>query len=108
MGLDDADLLLVDRVIAYNHRKQQVTLSQIVPTNHLEQLYDGVLRELSKLKQIIISAAPQPLPRFALTKPFHFQFSLSEFTEKVATAQQHIVDGDIFQLIFFLTHSKLR
>lgn len=100
MGLDDADLLLVDRVIAYNHRKQQVTLSQIVPTNHLEQLYDGVLRELSKLKQIIISAAPQPLPRFALTKPFHFQFSLSEFTEKVATAQQHIVDGDIFQLIF--------
>lgn len=100
MGLDDADLLLVDRVIAYNHRQHVMTLSQIVSTRELEQRYDTTIQQLADLRDIILTATPKPLPSFALTKPFHFQFSLSEFTKKVAIAQRHIVDGDIFQLIF--------
>ncbi|MCH5462931.1 anthranilate synthase component I family protein [Lactobacillus sp. LC28-10] len=100
MSLDDADLLLIDRVIAYNHRQQKVTISQIIPTDELKERYDTVISELKKLQQVIINAQPKPLPRFALTQPFHFQFSLSEFSERVAVAQKHIVDGDIFQLIF--------
>ncbi|WP_203651425.1 anthranilate synthase component I family protein [Secundilactobacillus yichangensis] len=100
MNLDDADLLLVDRVIAYNHRQQKVTISQIVPTNELAERYDGVMADLKRLQQLILNAQPKPLPRFALTEPFHFQFSLEEFSKRVATAQKHIVDGDIFQLIF--------
>ncbi|WP_369403909.1 hypothetical protein [Secundilactobacillus silagei] len=100
MGLDDADLLLVDRVIAYNHRQQKVTLSQIIPTDELAARYDTVIEDLKHLQNLIINAQPKPLPRFALTQPFHFQFSLAEFTKHVAVAQKHIVDGDIFQLIF--------
>lgn len=99
MQLDDADLLLVDRVIAYNHRQQRVTLSQIVPTGELRERYDATMRALQKLQALILAAQPQSLPRFALTEPFHFQFNLNEFSQKVAVTQQHIVDGDIFQLI---------
>ncbi|MTV83179.1 anthranilate synthase component I family protein [Secundilactobacillus folii] len=100
MHLDDADLLLVDRVIAYNHRQHRVTLSHIIPTDELQERYDDTIHSLQRLQRIIRSAQPKPLPRFALTQPFHFQFSLTEFSERVAQAQQHIVDGDIFQLIF--------
>jgi anthranilate synthase component 1 len=100
MGLDDADLLLVDRVIAYNHKQHRVTLSQIVATDDLAHVYDDTMAALKRLQTLITTLAPKPLPSFALTAPFHFQFSLSEFSEKVAKAQQHIVDGDIFQLIF--------
>lgn len=100
MQLDDADLLLVDRVIAYNHREKKVIISQIVATEDLDQVYEQVLASLEDLRTTIANITPKPLPTFALTKPFHFQFSLTEFSQRVALAQQHIEDGDIFQMIF--------
>lgn len=99
MNLDDADLLLIKRVIAYNHHSHLVTLSQIVATDDLNQRYDDVMVSLAALKETILSAKPKKLPNFALEQPFTFQFNLEEFTEKVRTTQKHIVDGDIFQLI---------
>lgn len=99
MGLDDADLLLIKRVIAFNHRKHIVTLSQIVKTTELDAQYDTVMTQLTALKKTLLTSAPKQLPDFRLTKPFHFHFSLTEFTEKVADTEKHIVDGDIFQLI---------
>ncbi|MBT9672643.1 anthranilate synthase component I family protein [Secundilactobacillus kimchicus] len=99
MGLDDADLLLVNRVIAYNHRKHQVTLSHVIPSLELEARYEVVMGDLATLQATVLAATPKPLPTFSLKTPFHFQFSLNEFTKKVAETKQHVIDGDIFQLI---------
>ncbi|WP_369523240.1 hypothetical protein [Secundilactobacillus paracollinoides] len=99
MVLDDADLLLIKRVIAFNHRKKIVTLSQIVATDKLDDEYEAVMAQLTDLKETLLASTPKQLPDFRLTKPFHFHFSLEEFTEKVADTEKHIVDGDIFQLI---------
>lgn len=99
MALDDADLLLVNRVIAFNHRKHQVTLSHIIPSSELEARYDDVIAALKALQHTLETATAKPLPHFKLTAPFKFQFSLDEFTSKVAETKQHVIDGDIFQLI---------
>jgi anthranilate synthase component 1 len=99
MALNDADLLLVDEVIAYNHATKIVTLSKIVPSTQLTSLYQPVLTHLAQLKQAILAAsARKPLPSFSMT-PLRLQFSLQEFDEKVEQTKQHIIDGDIFQLI---------
>lgn len=99
MNLNDADLVLVNRVIAYNHATKTVTLSQIIPSKLLIKKYNSVCLELEDLKQQILTiTGEQPLPSFSMT-PLKLQFSLQEFTEKVAETKQHIVDGDIFQLI---------
>lgn len=99
MNLNDADLVLVNQVIAYNHATKTVTLSQIIPSDRLNEQYDQVMTELSQLKQRVLSVTEkQPLPTFSMS-PLKLQFSLTEFTEKVRETKQHILDGDIFQLI---------
>ncbi|EHO52173.1 anthranilate synthase component I family protein [Lentilactobacillus kisonensis] len=99
MGLNDADLLLVDEVIAYNHTTKTVTLSKIVNANQLTNLYHSVIADLTNLQnQLLAVTGEKLLPPFSMT-PLQLQFSLQEFTEKVAQTKQHIVDGDIFQLI---------
>lgn len=99
MNLNDADLVLVNQVIAYNHATQTVTLSQIAPTAEVAEKYDAVIAKLTALKDRVLAVTgEQPLPSFSMT-PLKLQFSLSEFTEKVAETKQHILDGDIFQLI---------
>ncbi|MEE8825576.1 aminodeoxychorismate synthase component 1 [Lentilactobacillus sunkii] len=98
MQLNDVDLLLIDQVIAYNHTTKLVTLTQVIPSDQLNEKYDSVVADLNKLKDEITQVTDQqPLPLFTMT-PFKLQFSLDEFTEKVAEAKQHIVDGDIFQV----------
>ncbi|PAK68741.1 anthranilate synthase component I, partial [Staphylococcus haemolyticus] len=86
------------QVIAYNHTTNEVTLTQVIPTKQLNQQYDAVIADLTRLKEQILQVTDQrPLPAFTMT-PFKLQFSLAEFTEKVAEAKHHIVDGDIFQV----------
>lgn len=98
MALNDVDLLLIDQVIAYNHTTNEVTLTQVIPTKQLNQQYDAVIADLTRLKEQILQVTDQrPLPAFTMT-PFKLQFYLAEFTEKVAEAKHHIVDGDIFQV----------
>jgi len=98
--LNDADLMLVDQVIAYNHRTKQVTLSQLVATKQLTTQYTPVLAHLTALKQRLLNLPPVPkLPALQLQTPLTLAFDLPTFAAKVAQTKQHIRQGDIFQLI---------
>lgn len=98
--LNDADFLLFDKVIAYDHKTQTVTLSKIVPTENFTGDFQATQRELSEFKQLVINNNYQStLPNFELRSDFKLKFDEQEFAEKVSETKQHIVDGDIFQLI---------
>ncbi|KRL67401.1 anthranilate synthase component I family protein [Companilactobacillus versmoldensis] len=98
--LNDADFLLFDKVIAYDHKTQTVTLSKIVPTENFTGDFQATQRELSEFKQLVINNNYQStLPNFELRSDFKLKFDAQEFAEKVSETKQHIVDGDIFQLI---------
>jgi len=97
--LDDADLMLVKTVVGYNHATNQVTISKLVDAEKIEQLFDKTVTELTQIKQRIINLDDsKPINSPSLT-PLQYQFSLPEFSKRVAKTQQHIIDGDIFQLI---------
>ncbi|MCH4009030.1 anthranilate synthase component I family protein [Companilactobacillus sp.] len=99
-GLNDADFLLIHKVIAYNHKTQTVTLSKIVSSKALETDYDDAISELNELKEIVIANNhPSQLPGFKMLSKPELHFDREEFAEKVADTKKHIVDGDIFQLI---------
>jgi anthranilate synthase component 1 len=99
-GLNDADFLLIHKVIAYNHKTKTVTLSKIVSSKALETDYDDAISELNELKEIVIANNhPSQLPDFKMLSKPELHFDREEFAEKVANTKKHIVDGDIFQLI---------
>ncbi|ANK60871.1 anthranilate synthase component I family protein [Loigolactobacillus backii] len=98
--LDDVDLLLADQVIAYNQRTKIVTLSQIVPTNELNNRFEQVQVQLGKLKRTILQLQQSFVPvTLQLKSALQLQFNLPTFTNLVEQTKQHIVAGDIFQLI---------
>lgn len=99
LSLDDAELLLTKTVIAFNHHSQEVTLSHIMTRADFEQHYEKSLAKLKSLQQSLQEPSHFHHNALRLKTPFRSQFSLSEFVDKVKATQQHITDGDIFQLI---------
>lgn len=99
--LKDADLLLVQQVIAFNHRTKIVTLSKIVATSELSSVYEETIQELMLLKKRlqVFSADSSTALDFTITQPLSLQDSETVFAEKVQITKDHIQDGDIFQLI---------
>ncbi|AQW21170.1 anthranilate synthase component I [Lentilactobacillus curieae] len=102
--LADADLMLVKTVVAYNHTSQQVTIIKLVNASRVEELFEKTTAELNKFKQRIMSPTTQIPIKAPELSPLKLQFSLAEFSKKVAATKQHIVDGDIFQLILSNPH----
>ena len=98
--LNDADFLLIHSVIAYNHKTKTVTLSNIVASSELQSVYQDTLDELTELKKIVIeNNHSASLPKFQMLSKLQLQFDREEFSTKVDQTKQHILDGDIFQLI---------
>lgn len=98
--LNDADFLLIKKVIAYNHKTHLLTLSKIIPSDQLKSLYTTTIAELTGLKQLILdNNHATSLPKFQMTSSLQLHFDPEEFSDKVAQTKKHIVDGDIFQLI---------
>lgn len=99
LELPDADLLLLDQVIVYDHRKKEITLSRIVSTQITPTKYRAVLEDLRTLKEKILHLhLDSDLPTFSMGK-LKMHFSLAEFEQHVEEVRRRIKDGDIFQLI---------
>lgn len=99
LGLDDAELMLTKTVIAFNHRSKIVTISRVLSRSEFENHYEDVLKQLQQLKKKLHDPVAPVESNLRLKSSFHFQFDLPEFVDKVKTTQDHIKDGDIFQLI---------
>lgn len=100
-ALDDADLFVVPTVIAYERAKQRVTISHIVPTAGLDQAeFDAVQEKLAALRDQITNGAATYRPaQFAFSSKLEMTYDEDTFEARVRQAQEHIVAGDIFQLI---------
>lgn len=99
LQLNDAELLLTKTVIAFNHRTRTVTLSQVLSKDDFANHYQETINQLQDLKKQLGKPMAITKSHFQLKGPFHFQFDLNEFVQHVKATQQHIIDGDIFQLI---------
>ncbi|PSR20395.1 MAG: anthranilate synthase component I [Sulfobacillus acidophilus] len=82
-------------VVAFDHRRQELTV--LVETTR-DQIEQGRAR-----LEILVEALRQPLmlaePNAQAATKVQSTVSESEFVEMVRKAQQHIVDGDIFQVV---------
>lgn len=97
-GFEDFHLMLVDKVIAFDHFRQKIVLIVNVSTEDLEQKYAEGIARLKDMERLVLSTAEAP------TKParcgaFSAQFSKEEFSGNVEILKQHIREGDIFQAV---------
>lgn len=98
-GFKDVDLMLFDKVIAFDHYKQKIVLIVNVHTEHLETEYNKALNELDNMAKLITRGTPEKNRPLILKSQFKNLFSEEEFCDMVEKGKEYIHEGDIFQVV---------
>lgn len=96
---DDFQLMLIDRVIAFDHFAQKIFLIANIRTEDLENNYINAVAVLKDMERLVLSdsAAPQETP--PVCGPFTARFSKEEYCAMVEKVKAYIREGDIFQAV---------
>lgn len=95
----DVDLMLFDKVIAFDNLKQQIILIVNIKTDALEQNYHRALLALEQMAQLITTGEPAAPAPLKLKSPFRMLFDEAAYCRMVDRAKKYIFEGDIFQVV---------
>jgi anthranilate synthase component 1 len=95
----DFDLMLFDKLIAYDNLKQQIVLIVNVKTEALEENYNKAEKELEEMAKIVTKGKPAEIKHLCLKSDFKALFSKEEYCDMVEKARNFIYEGDIFQVV---------
>ncbi|MDR2028408.1 MAG: anthranilate synthase component I family protein [Treponema sp.] len=98
-GFKDVDLMLFDKVIAYDHLEGRIMLISNVRTDAVEENYRRAVTELDHLHQLIEEGTPAEIRPLKLLSPFRSLFDQERYCAMVARAKEYIREGDIFQVV---------
>ena len=95
----DVDLMLFDKVIAFDNIHQKIVLITNIPADDLENGYAKAEQELSEMEQLIRNGKPADIPHGKLRSEFRRLFSEEQYCAMVEKAKHYIYEGDIFQVV---------
>lgn len=97
----DIDVMLFDKVIAFDNFRQKIILMVNISLdpNEIESEYNRAKMELKNMENLIRTGTPKEDPAGVLKsefKPFHDK---EFYCDMVRKAKHHIHEGDIFQIV---------
>ncbi len=95
----DVDLMLFDKVIAFDNLKQKIILIVNMPLDDIEVNYNKAVMELNQLASLLRNGKKKEEPSGKLTGEITPLFNKDEFCAMVEKAKVHIKEGDIFQIV---------
>ncbi len=98
-GFLDVDLMLFDKVIAFDNLRQKIVLIVNMDTSRPEENFKAATRELDKMERIILEGRDADIPRAKVLEPFQALFDKPSFMAMVEKAKRYIFEGDIFQVV---------
>lgn len=98
-GFKDVDLMLFDKVIAFDHYRQKIVLIANISLEHRETEYNRAKLELRQLADLIRTGVPCAETGGTLTGEITPLFGREEYCAMVERAKHHIFEGDIFQIV---------
>ena len=98
-GFLDVDLMLLDRVIAFDNDRQKIVLIVNMKTEDLETGYQKALRDLENMKALVERGEKPPVPPLRLLSDFRPLFDEACYCDMVRRAKQYIREGEIFQVV---------
>lgn len=95
----DVDLMLFDKVIAFDNLKQKIFLIVNMKTDAPEENYRKAVRELDDMAAFIERGKAAEIPPLTIKSDFHPLFKEKEYCFMVEKAKYYIREGDIFQVV---------
>ncbi len=98
-GFQDVDLMLFDKVIAFDNLKQKIILIVNISTDQLETNYNNGILELEEMTRLICESVGANDFSAEIKSEFRSLFSKEEYCNMVSRAKDYIREGDIFQVV---------
>ena len=98
-GFQDLDLMLFDKVIAFDNFKQKIILIANASTDNLEESYQQAVDSIDEMKNIILYGEKADIPAANLKSDFEPLFNKEQYCDMVEKAKHYIKEGDIFQVV---------
>ena len=95
----DVDLMLFDKVIAFDNIRQKIVLITNISCGNIEEEYARAGRELDEMVSLIRTGTPAKTEKARLTSDFRSLFDKQRYCEMVEKAKRYIYEGDIFQVV---------
>ena len=95
----DMDLMLFDKVIAFDNFRQKIVLIVNMKTDNLEENYKKACDDLEKIANLIKTHKKAKIKPLELKSDFKPVFSRDKYCEMVNKAKNYIKEGDIFQVV---------
>ena len=95
----DCDLMLFDKVIAFDNMRQKIVLIANIKLDNIENEYERAKKELAELAGLIRNGKPVEEEAGKLKSEIRPLFGKEEFCSMVEKAKYHIREGDIFQIV---------
>lgn len=95
----DYDLMLFDKVIAYDHLRQKIAVVVNMKTDTVSENYEKAVQEIEEIIDLIQDASPLPQERFTGKVDFKCNVSKEEYHDMIEKTKEYIRDGDIFQAV---------
>lgn len=98
-GYKNVDLMLFDKVIAFDNDRQKIVLIVNVRCAEIETEYRRAEMELKNLKELILRGEIRQSVPGKMTSPVRAMFDRDEYCRMVERAKEYIREGDIFQVV---------
>jgi anthranilate synthase component 1 len=98
-GFQDLDLMLFDKVIAFDNTKSKIILVANVDTKDVDAGYEKALSDIEEMKNVILNGECAQIPPAKLNSEFKPLFDKEKYCQMVETAKHYIYEGDIFQVV---------
>ena len=95
----DVDLMLFDRVIAFDNVKQKIILIANMSLSDPDTGYNRAVAELRRMEELLRSGRKREEPGGRLTGAVTPLFDRETYCDMVERAKRHIREGDIFQIV---------
>lgn len=95
----DVDLMLFDKVIAYDNFRQKIILIVNMPLEDIEVGYNKAVMELKQLCELLRTGEKKKESAGHLLGEVTPLFNKERYCDMVEKARHHIREGDIFQIV---------
>ena len=95
----DVDLMLSDKVIAFDNLKQKIILIVNMPLTDPEVGYNKAVMELKQMRDLLRNGEKKDEPAGRLLGEVQPLFDKERYCDMVESAKAYIREGDIFQIV---------
>lgn len=96
---NDFELMLFDKVIAYDHLKQKILIVANIRNDNVKENYTKAISEIENIRHMITSTRTRTTFDSGSRANFRCSVSKEEYCEAVEKTKKYIFDGDIFQAV---------